>query len=42
MKKSYTKITINGKEYSDINEIPQQYRKLIEDKTQNGLPNFFE
>lgn len=36
------KYKINGKEYNSIEELPENLRKFVEDKNQNGIPDFLE
>ena len=33
---------INGKNYSSLNDVPQEFKALFEDKNQNGIPDIFE
>lgn len=40
--KTTTKITINGQEYSNIEDVPSEYRQLLEDKNGNGIPDKFD
>lgn len=43
MKKHTTqKIIINGKEYSSIEEVPNEFRHFLEDKDQDGMPDFVQ
>lgn len=37
-----TTIEINGKTYNSINEVPQEFRDLIRDENQDGMPDKFE
>gem|GEM_PF-6009876 len=39
---SSTKIVIDGKEYSSLNELPEQFRRFLTDKNQNGMPDAME
>lgn len=39
---STTTITINGKVYHSIDEVPHDLRHLVEDKNADGLPDHFE
>ena len=34
-----TKYSINGKEYDNINDIPEEFKKSLSDDDQNGLPD---
>jgi hypothetical protein len=36
------KITVNGKEYRDINDVPPEFKVLFGDKNNNGIPDFVE
>lgn len=36
------KITVNGKEYNSIDEVPKEYKVLFGDKNNNGIPDFVE
>lgn len=33
---------INGKTYTNLNELPAEFKAIFEDKNQNGIPDIFE
>lgn len=39
---STKKITVNGQQYSDLDQIPEPFRKYLQDRNKNGLPDFAE
>jgi len=41
MKISY-KVTVNGKEYNNQDDVPAELRGLLEDQDGNGIPDFME
>lgn len=40
--KNTSKITVNGKEYNSLSEIPEEYKVVFGDKNNNGIPDFVE
>lgn len=36
------KITVNGKDYSSLNDVPEEYKVIFGDKNNNGIPDFVE
>ncbi len=36
------KITVNGKEYNSIEDVPKEFKVMFEDKNNNGIPDFVE
>ncbi len=40
--KKITKYVVNGKEYNSLEEMPEDIRKIFEDKNQNGIPDILE
>lgn len=38
----YTKYTVNGKEYSSLNEVPEEFRSVFNDQNGNGIPDSIE
>ncbi len=35
-------ITVNGKEYSSLNDVPDEFKVVFGDKNNNGIPDFVE
>jgi hypothetical protein len=40
--KSTSKLIVNGKAYSSMDDLPGHLRTLLEDKDGNGIPDFIE
>lgn len=40
--KKITKYIVNGKEYERVEDMPDDVRKIFEDKNQNGIPDILE
>lgn len=40
--KEITKYVVNGKEYERVEDMPENVRKIFEDKNQNGIPDILE
>jgi hypothetical protein len=38
----FTKYTVNGKEYSSLAEMPEEFRSLFADQNRNGIPDTVE
>lgn len=39
---STSKITVNGKEYNSLSEIPDEYKVVFKDENNNGIPDMVE
>jgi hypothetical protein len=39
---AFNKITVNGKEYNSIEDVPKEFKVMFEDKDNNGIPDFVE
>ncbi|MEO8512681.1 MAG: hypothetical protein ABI543_03915 [Ignavibacteria bacterium] len=39
---NFNKITVNGKEYNSISEVPDEFKVLFKDENNNGIPDFVE
>lgn len=37
-----SKINFNGKEYSSLNDIPDEFKVMFKDENRNGIPDFVE
>lgn len=37
-----SKINFNGKEYSSLNDIPDEFKVMFKDENKNGIPDFVE
>ncbi len=35
-------ITVNGKEYKSLNDVPEEFKVIFGDKNNNGIPDFVE
>lgn len=40
--KSNTNINIDGKEYTSLDQVPEEFRKFINDEDADGMPDFVE
>jgi hypothetical protein len=40
--RNMNKITVNGKEYNSLQDVPEEYKVMFGDKNNNGIPDFVE